>query len=88
MNTLMRNVLLAFAQFERDMIVERITEGKEICRETKPDWREGRKQVETPDFEKFLEKQKGGELTVVECCRQLGISRSTWYNRVLGGNLC
>jgi DNA invertase Pin-like site-specific DNA recombinase len=81
-NTLMRNVLLAFAQFERDMIVERTTEGKEICRETKPDWREGRKQVETPDFEKFLKKQKDGELTVAECCAELGISRRTWYNRV------
>jgi DNA invertase Pin-like site-specific DNA recombinase len=80
-NTLMRNVLLSFAQFERDMIVERTTEGKEICRETKPDWREGRKQVETPDFEKFLKKQKDGELTVAECCKELGISRSTWYNR-------
>ena len=63
-NTLMRNVLLAFAQFERDMIVERTTEGKAICRETKPDWREGRKQVEIPDFQKFLKKQKDGEITV------------------------
>lgn len=81
-NTLMRNVLLAFAQFERDMIVERTTEGKEICRETKPDWREGRKQVDLPDFEKFLKKQKDGEITVAECCKQLGISRGTWYNRV------
>lgn len=81
-NTLMRNVLLSFAQFERDMIVERTSEGKEICRETKPDWREGRKQVETPDFQKFLKKQKDGELTVAECCKELGISRRTWYNRV------
>ena len=81
-NTLMRNVLLAFAQFERDMIVERTTEGKEICRETKPDWKEGRKQIETPDFEKFLKKQKDGEMTVTECCKKLGISRRTWYNRV------
>ena len=34
------------------------------------------------DFEKFLKKQKDGELTVAECCKQLGISRGTWYNRV------
>ena len=81
-NTLMRNVLLAFAQFERDMIVERTTEGKAICRETKPDWREGRKQIETPDFEKFLKKQKDGLMTVDECCKELNISRRTWYNRV------
>lgn len=83
MNTLLRNVLLAFAQFERDMIVERTSEGKAICRETKPDWKEGRKVIELPEFEKFLKKQKDGELTVTECCKQLGISRTTWYNRVM-----
>lgn len=82
MNTLLRNVLLAFAQFERDMIVERTSEGKAMCRETKPDWREGRKVIETPDFQKFLEKQKDGTMTVDECCERLGISRRTWYNRV------
>lgn len=81
-NTLMRNVLLAFAQFERDMIVERTTEGKAICRETKPDWREGRERKELPDFQKFLKKQKDGLLTVDECCKELNISRRTWYNRV------
>ena len=31
-STLMRNMLLAFAQFERDMIVERTQEGKAIAR--------------------------------------------------------
>ena len=31
-NTLLRNVLLCFAQFERDMIVQRCSEGKEIAR--------------------------------------------------------
>jgi DNA invertase Pin-like site-specific DNA recombinase len=79
---LMRTIFFAFAEFERDMIVERTGEGKAICRETKPDWREGRKQTETPDFEKFLKKQKDGELTVTECCKALKISRGTWYNRV------
>lgn len=78
---LMRTVFFAFAEFERDMIVQRTSEGKELCK-ADPDWREGRKQVETPDFEKFLKKQKDGELTVAECCEKLGISRRTWYNRV------
>ena len=79
---LMRTVFLAFAEFERDMIVARTTEGKAICRERDSEWREGRKSKETPDFEKFLEKQKEGKLTVAECCEQLGISRSAWYARV------
>lgn len=33
------------------------------------------------DFEKFLKKQKDGEMTVAECCEALGIGRSTWYAR-------
>lgn len=51
-------------------------------RENDPNWREGRKQIEIPDFEKFLKKQKDGEMTVEECCKELNISRRTWYNRV------
>lgn len=38
---LVRNIFLSFAEFERDMIVERTQEGKAIARE-KPDFREGR----------------------------------------------
>lgn len=41
-NTLMRNVLLCFAQFERDLIVQRTQEGKEIARSKNPNFREGR----------------------------------------------
>jgi DNA invertase Pin-like site-specific DNA recombinase len=78
MNTLLRNVLLAFAQFERDMIVERTSEGKEIARQ-RPDYQEGRPKRELLEFGKFLEKTKKGEMTVVECCRELGISRTHWY---------
>lgn len=38
---LMRNMLLAFAEFERDLILERTQEGKAIARQ-KPDYHEGR----------------------------------------------
>lgn len=79
---LMRTIFLAFAEFERDMIVARTAEGKAICREHDPEWKEGRKSKDTPDFEKFLKMQKDGEMTVAECCEELGISRSTWYDRV------
>lgn len=41
LSTLMRNILLSFAQFERDMIVERTQEGKAIAKQN-PDFREGR----------------------------------------------
>lgn len=78
MNTLLRNVLLAFAQFERDMIVERTTEGKAIKRE-RGELTEGRPKIDVPDFEKFFKKTKNGEMSVVESCAALGISKSKWY---------
>lgn len=78
---LIRNVMLSFAEFERDMIVERTQEGKAIARE-KGIRVDGRPNKEIPAdvLQKFLKKQKGGKLTVNQCCSELGISRSTWYN--------
>lgn len=77
---LIRNIMLSFAEFERDMIVERTQEGKAIARD-KGIRVDGRPKKEIPIevFQKFREKQKGGEMTVSECCEQLNISRSTWY---------
>ena len=40
-STLMRNILLCFAQYERDMIVERTQEGKAVARQ-REGYREGR----------------------------------------------
>lgn len=77
---LIRNIFLSFAQFERDMIVERTREGKEIAR-MREDYSEGRpeKQVPKEEFQKLREKQKDGQMTVNECCEILDISRSKWY---------
>jgi DNA invertase Pin-like site-specific DNA recombinase len=83
--------LLAYvAQTEREKIKKRqeegiavmpIVNGKKVSTKTGRTY--GRQAIEiTDDFEKFLKKQKDGELTVAECCKELGISRSTWYNRV------
>jgi DNA invertase Pin-like site-specific DNA recombinase len=81
MGKLMVQILLAFAEFERDMIVERTTTGKEVKRASDPDWREGRKRIELPDFDLLYDKCKTGEMTVSECCKKLNISRNTWYRR-------
>lgn len=78
---LIRHVFFAFAEWERDMIIERTSEGKAIARQ-REGYKEGRPQKEVVDFEKFYEKQKNGLLSVTECCKQLGISRRLWYNRV------
>ncbi|WP_237583913.1 recombinase family protein [Enterococcus diestrammenae] len=46
--SLMLNMFLAFAQFERDMIVQRTQEGKEYQRQHNPNFRDGRKIKKTP----------------------------------------
>lgn len=76
-------VLLAFAEFERNMIVERTSAGKAVARATKPGWREGRKEkiLRKEDIAEFNEKIKKGEMTITECCKNLGISRTTWYKK-------
>ena len=78
---LMVTMLLAFAEFERDMIVERTMAGKAVARQNKPGYREGRREkvVDETVFENLREKQKSGQMTVAECCRELKISRSKWY---------
>lgn len=77
---LMRNILLAFAEFERDMIVERTSDGKAIARQD-PNYREGRKRAEY-DREKFdvlLPLVREGKMTVKDASEQLGVSRAKWY---------
>ena len=83
MGKLMVTMLLAFAEFERDMIVERTSTGKAIAKANNPDWREGRKRVDISEkeFRKFLRMQKDGEITVEDAIKRMGISRSTWYAR-------
>lgn len=77
---LILNVLLSFAEFERDMIVERTSEGKAIKRATDPDYKEGRRALKIPkEFAEYRNRVTTGEISVVAACAELGISRSTWY---------
>lgn len=77
---LIRTIMLGFAEFERDMIVQRTQEGKAIAR-AKGDFKEGRpkKNVDMVLAEKFRKLQKDGKMTVGQCCKELGVSRSYWY---------
>ncbi len=83
MGKLLITVLLAFAEFERDMIVERTQAGKAVAKANDPDWKEGRKSIDLQPstVQKFRQKQKGG-MAVSDICKELGISRATWYNRL------
>jgi len=68
---LARAMFLAFSEFERDMIVQRTTEGKEIAKARKGSgYKEGRK----PLSEETLRKIREGV-----GYEELGISRSVWY---------
>ncbi len=72
---LLLNVMLAFAQFERDMIVERTQEGKAIAKKD-PDFREGRPRVyNAKQIEHALDLLKSNSYKQVEVLT--GISKST-----------
>lgn len=72
---LIRNVFFAFAEFERDMIVERTQEGKTIAKQN-PDFREGRpKKYSKKQVEHALELLADHSYKQVEDLT--GISKST-----------
>ena len=89
-NNILIEVLGAMAQQEREKTEKRrdegiaampIVNGKRVSTKTGNAY--GRPSIEIDDsFEKILKKQKDGELSVVECCKRLGISRATWYNKL------
>lgn len=72
---LIRSIMLAFAEFERDMIVERTQEGKAIARQN-PNFREGR-----PNVYGRTQKEHALELLKTHSYKQVeeltGISKST-----------
>jgi DNA invertase Pin-like site-specific DNA recombinase len=89
-NNVLIEVMGSIAEQEREKILKRqeegiaampVVDGKKYS--TKKGCTYGRKPVDLgDDFEKLLKKQKDGEMTVNECCKVLGIGRSTWYARV------
>jgi DNA invertase Pin-like site-specific DNA recombinase len=78
MSRAIRTMMLAFAELERDLIVERTTEGKAIAK-LKPDYKDGRPYLEVPEFGEYYDKVCGGEISVSDAVKKLGISRSKWY---------
>lgn len=79
MGKLLITVLLAFAEFERDMIVERTQAGKAQAKVSKPNYREGRKPA-TDKITKseFLNAAQTGD-SITKQCKKLNICRATWY---------
>lgn len=79
---LVLTIMMAFAEYERDMIIERLNDGKAEAKAKNPEYREGRKYIAVPEFEVFRERVTAGAITVTEACAKLGISRSKWYKEV------
>ena len=74
---LMRNVVLAFAEFERDMIVTRTQEGKKYAKLHNKNYREGRpKRVITPKYRMIYEYKTSGH-SYTETAKAFEISKST-----------
>ena len=76
---LIRNIFLSFAEFERDMILERTREGKEIAR-TKEGYKEGRPKKFTKeqiDLALSMLSVNGGDKSYKEVEKLIGISIST-----------
>ena len=71
---LIRHILFAFAEFERDMIVERTQEGRQIAR-LRPDYREGRPGYPRRRIELALALLETSTYKEVEA--STGISKST-----------
>lgn len=79
MGNLILTVMLAFAQFERDCIVERTQAGKAVAKE-KEGFKEGRPRKAVPaGFADYVKKYEAGEITVAAACKEMGIARAHWY---------
>lgn len=76
---LIRNIMFSFAEFERELIIERTQEGKAAAREQgkRVDGRPFKTERETRIA--YLKKWREGRLTVSQCCKELGIGKTTWY---------
>ena len=86
-SSLLRNVMLAFSEFERQLIVERTSLGKAYARENNPNFKEGRPKV-------YSEEQINLALSLLETnsYRQVekmtGISKTTILRAKRNRDLC
>lgn len=77
---LMLTIMLAFAEFERSLILDRTQEGKNIKR-ARGELKEGRpkKNIDLKKLKSLYSKQQNQLITVSEACGELGISQASWY---------
>lgn len=76
----MLTVFGAVAELEREYILQRQREGIEIAKQQGK--YKGRKPLSLPGFQEMVIRWKRGEITAVEACRRLGMSKATFYRKV------
>jgi len=77
----MLNIFMSFAEFERDSIVERTSDGKEIKKATDPNFVDGRPPREIKGLDVVYLQYKRKEITLEDALAILDIPRSTWFYR-------
>ena len=78
---LIRTILLAFAEFERDMIVTRTQEGKLYAKQHDPLFREGRPKTYSEEQIRFAYELRKQGMTYKMIERKTGISKRTQQRR-------
>lgn len=83
MGRLVLTVMMAFAEFERDLIVERTAAGREAAKAANPDFKCGRKPiaVDMDALREAVELHGSGEITNVEAAEMAGLSLRTYQRR-------
>lgn len=88
-NNILIEVLGAVAEQERKKTRKRqsegiaampVVDGRRVSARTGRGFGRPASVVDQGLFENLRQKQKDGLMTVSECCKELGISRSTWYD--------
>ena len=82
MGKLLLNIMFAFAEFDRDQLVERMASGKEVAR-TRPGYREGRrpKRISQRELASAVADERDGLITATQAAERLGVSRRTYCRR-------
>lgn len=78
--TMMLHMFMAFAEFERNSIVERTQEGRRIAR-MRPDYKDGRPAKEYEGLEKVYREYKAKQITLEDALKILQIPRSSFFYR-------
>ena len=92
-NNILIEVIGAIAEQERLTIEARrkegiaampVVDGKKVSAKTGRGFGRPKCSIEAGEFRVLLEKQRAGFVTVSECCRKLGIGKTTWYEMAKG----